>query len=102
MSEMVQAVVAIMESGTVRRTTFIKDSMNFDSSFEETSNPWDANKCMEHLEGIFEVMGCSEQQKAILAAFKMEGDAKEWWRLLRSPLMNKNQVLLGLFSSGNL
>lgn len=28
--------------------------------FEETTNPWDANKWVEHMEGIFEVMGCSE------------------------------------------
>ena len=49
-------------------------------SFEETTNPWDANKWAEHMEGIFEVMGCTEHQKAILAAFKLEGDAKEWWK----------------------
>ena len=32
------------------------------------------------MEGIFEVMGCSEHQKAILAAFKLAGNTKEWWK----------------------
>ena len=53
--------------------------------FEETTNPWDANKWVEHMEGVFEVMGCSDRQKAILAAFKLEGDAKSGGKPLRKP-----------------
>ena len=48
--------------------------------FEETTNPWDTNKWAEHMEGIFEVMGCSDHQKATLVTFKLEGNAKEWWK----------------------
>ncbi|KAJ8649315.1 hypothetical protein MRB53_002338 [Persea americana] len=37
------------------------------------------------MEGVFEVMGCSDRQKAILAAFKLEGDAKSGGKPLRKP-----------------
>lgn len=32
------------------------------------------------MEGIFEVMNCTDRQKAILTAFKLEGNAKPWWK----------------------
>ena len=31
--------------------------------FEESTNPWDMNKWVEHMDGIFEVMGCFERQR---------------------------------------
>lgn len=37
--------------------------------FDEATNPWDSNKWVEHMEGIFEVMGCLDRQKAVLADF---------------------------------
>lgn len=37
--------------------------------FDESTNPWDVNKWVEHMEGILEVMGCLDRQKAVLAAF---------------------------------
>lgn len=48
--------------------------------FEETTNLWDANKWVQHIEGIFEVMACSEQRKVVLVSFKLDDDAKEWWK----------------------
>ena len=34
-----------------------------------------------HMEKNFEVLGCSDEFKARLAAFKLEGDALNWWNV---------------------
>lgn len=42
-------------------------------------SPWDANKWIEHWEGIYDVE-CLDRQKVILVAFKLEEDSKESWK----------------------
>ncbi|KAJ8621066.1 hypothetical protein MRB53_029595 [Persea americana] len=49
------------------------------------------------MEGIFEVMGCTEHQKAILAAFKLEGDAKEWWKTAKRPFNGQETEITWAF-----
>lgn len=48
--------------------------------FKPHNDPSEANEWIEHMEEIFEVMDCTERQKAVLAAFKLEGKAKPWWK----------------------
>ena len=68
--------------------------------FAETTNPLDANKWVEHMEVIFEVMGCSERQKAILTAFKLEGDAKEWWKAAKKSFSGQEIEITWTFFKG--
>lgn len=67
MLEMFQVVAVIMEVGTVRRILFTKGSINFDPSASRKLLAHEMQ--VEHMEGIFEVVGCSKQQKAVLASF---------------------------------
>ena len=59
--------------------------------FEETTNPWDANKWVEHMEGIFEVMGCSEHQKAILQHLNSKATLRNSEKRIRSRSMGKKR-----------
>lgn len=47
-----------------------------------SNNPWDANECVERMEGISEVMGCTDQQNVVLC-LKLEGDAKTWLKVTK-------------------
>lgn len=74
-----EKVAVSLGVGTVIEITSYKRFNEFRPRyFDETTNPWDADKWVEHMEGIFEVMGCLDRQKAVLAAFQLEGEAKEW------------------------
>lgn len=47
--------------------------------FKPSNNPWDTNKWLELMEGIFEV-DCMDRHKAVLATLKLEGYAKLLWK----------------------
>lgn len=67
-------------------------------TFEEILSPWDANKWIEHLEGIFEVE-CLDRQKVILAAFKLEENSKESWKAAwRTFEGDETDITWGLFN----
>ncbi|GKF00942.1 hypothetical protein Tco_0027865, partial [Tanacetum coccineum] len=43
----------------------------------------DAENWIAHLEKIFEVLECTEIQQVRLAVYKLEGDARRWWKTLK-------------------
>nr|GEY42689.1 zinc finger, CCHC-type, retrotransposon Gag domain protein [Tanacetum cinerariifolium] len=47
-------------------------------SFEKATAPVDAENWISHMEKIFDVMGCKDAFKTILAVF--EGNALAWWK----------------------
>ena len=49
------------------------------------------------MKGIFEVMGCSEHQKIILAAFKLESDTNEWWKAAKKSCNGKETNITWTF-----
>lgn len=49
------------------------------------------------MEGIFEVMGCSKHNKAILVAFKLEGDAKLWWKITKKTFKRQEEDITWTF-----
>ncbi|GJS43451.1 putative reverse transcriptase domain-containing protein [Tanacetum coccineum] len=49
-------------------------------TFSSTSTPVEAKNWIAHIEKIFEVLGCDDQFKVRLATYKLEGDARSWWR----------------------
>ena len=44
-------------------------------SFSSAPTPIEAENWIAHLEKIFDVLGCSDNQRVLLAAYKLEGDA---------------------------
>ena len=52
-------------------------------SFSSAPTPIDAENWIAHLEKIFDVLGCSDNQKVVLATYKLEGDAQRWWKAIK-------------------
>nr|GFB37503.1 zinc finger, CCHC-type, retrotransposon Gag domain protein [Tanacetum cinerariifolium] len=48
--------------------------------FEKAIAPVDAKNWISHMEKIFDVMGCEDAFKTILAIYKFEGNALAWWK----------------------
>nr|GEX78484.1 hypothetical protein [Tanacetum cinerariifolium] len=53
------------------------------NSFSGEPTPIDAENWIAHLEKIFEVLECTENQQVRLAIHKLEGDARRWWKTLK-------------------
>lgn len=49
-------------------------------TFSGTPGSWLAGKWITQLEKIFRVLDCSDEQRVLLAAFTLEGEAEHWWR----------------------
>nr|GEW03353.1 hypothetical protein [Tanacetum cinerariifolium] len=43
----------------------------------------DAENWIAHIEKLFEVLGCVDEFKAMLASYKFEGDALNWWKAFK-------------------
>ncbi|KAJ9536386.1 hypothetical protein OSB04_un000446 [Centaurea solstitialis] len=52
-------------------------------SFSSAPTPVDAENWISHIQKIFEVLGCPEEHKTKLAAYKLEGDAQRWWYAIK-------------------
>ena len=52
-------------------------------SFSTAATPTEAEDWITHIEKLFEVLGCGDEFKTRLAAFKLEGDALNWWKALK-------------------
>ncbi|PWA37075.1 reverse transcriptase domain-containing protein [Artemisia annua] len=48
--------------------------------FKSAASPQEAKDWITHMEKNFEALGCGDEFKARLAAFKLEGDALQWWK----------------------
>ncbi|PWA57212.1 reverse transcriptase domain-containing protein [Artemisia annua] len=48
--------------------------------FKSVASPQEAEDWITHMEKNFEVLGCGDEFKARLAAFKLESDALQWWK----------------------
>ena len=47
--------------------------------FLSATTPTEAGDWITHCEKLFQVIGCPDGVKARLAAFKLDGDALNWW-----------------------
>ena len=45
------------------------------------------------VEKIFEALGCSKEQKVVMVVFKLEGQAKHWWKMTKAGLEAKGKPL---------
>ncbi|GKA30277.1 retrotransposon protein, putative, ty3-gypsy subclass [Tanacetum coccineum] len=49
-------------------------------TFRSAATPAEAEDWITHMEKLFQVLGCPDNFKTRLAAFKLEGDALSWWK----------------------
>nr|GFD52110.1 zinc finger, CCHC-type, retrotransposon Gag domain protein [Tanacetum cinerariifolium] len=49
-------------------------------AFQSAATPVEAEDWITHMEKLFKVLGCPDNFKTRLAAFKLEGDALSWWK----------------------
>ncbi|GJR20981.1 putative nucleotidyltransferase, ribonuclease H [Tanacetum coccineum] len=60
-------------------------------AFRSAATPAEAEDWITHMEKLFQVLGCPDNFKTRLAAFKLEGDALSWWKAhLRTQLDREN------------
>ncbi|GJY53544.1 reverse transcriptase domain-containing protein [Tanacetum coccineum] len=50
-------------------------------AFRSAATPAEAEDWITHMEKLFQVLGCPDNFKTRLAAFKLEGDALSWWKV---------------------
>ncbi|XP_028102655.1 uncharacterized protein LOC114301902 [Camellia sinensis] len=51
--------------------------------FHGTVDPTEAEAWVLEMEKIFDVLGCSADQKVAFAAFRFKGQAEHWWRMVK-------------------
>ncbi|GJU71536.1 putative reverse transcriptase domain-containing protein [Tanacetum coccineum] len=49
-------------------------------AFRSAATPAEAEDWITHMEKLFQVLGCPDNFKTRLGAFKLEGDALSWWK----------------------
>ncbi|MCI59394.1 hypothetical protein A2U01_0080649, partial [Trifolium medium] len=57
-------------------------------------NPEGAIKWIEELEIIFEAMGCTEENKAILGTYVLREEANVWWKNVKLRIGVEGVVIL--------
>ena len=60
--------------------------------FFGTSDPTEANAWILKIEKFYEVIDCSEEQKASYAAFMLDKEADHWWRMTKRLLEDQGLV----------
>ena len=65
------------QEGQTMFDRFMKQRPN---SFKEAKHPMDAEAWIDHMEKIFRVLNCSEEEKARFGVYRLEGDAGTWWK----------------------
>lgn len=69
-------------------------SMRRPSEFWGTPDPMVAEAWLMQLEKIFDIVGCTEAQKASFVIFMLKGEAEHWWRATRGTLPIQDGKLL--------
>nr|XP_017245395.1 PREDICTED: uncharacterized protein LOC108217052 [Daucus carota subsp. sativus] len=65
------------QEGQTMFDSFMKQRPN---CFKEAKHPMDAEAWIDHMEKIFRVLNCSEEEKARFGVYRLEGDAGTWWK----------------------
>ena len=68
----------------VRGTTLHEQFMKLNPpEFAGATDPLVAEKSLEKLDAIFEVMELTDEQKLTLHTFMLKGEARNWWESMR-------------------
>ncbi|XP_047320487.1 uncharacterized protein LOC124924501 [Impatiens glandulifera] len=52
-------------------------------SFEGQMDPLEAEKWLEEMEMVFEVLECNDKEKVFFAVYQLKGNARDWWKAER-------------------
>ncbi|XP_048136604.1 uncharacterized protein LOC125315487 [Rhodamnia argentea] len=61
--------------------------------FDGAGDPEMAPRWIEKLEKAFEVLGCTDEEKVTLAAYRLEGTADNWWKATRGRIFPEGAAL---------
>ena len=61
--------------------------------FSSTSDPTKAEAWIMKIEKFFDVIDCSEEQKASYVAFMLDKEADHWWRMTKRLLENQMPIV---------
>uniref|UniRef100_A0A2N9FE66 Reverse transcriptase n=1 Tax=Fagus sylvatica TaxID=28930 RepID=A0A2N9FE66_FAGSY len=62
--------------------------------------PMIAKKWVMRVEKIFEALGCSKEQKVVMVVFKLEGEAKHWWKMTKAGLeLEQRDLTVGQYEA---
>ena len=62
-------------------------------SFHGNYDPMAAERWVKHLEKIFRAMQCTDEQKVIFAAYKLEDEAEHWWEATHPRLLLREDLI---------
>ena len=65
--------------------------------FSGTSDPTEAEAWIMKIEKFFDVIDCSEEQKASYAAFMLDKEADHWWRMTKRLLEDQGPIVWSQF-----
>ncbi|XP_059596454.1 uncharacterized protein LOC109123295 [Vitis vinifera] len=65
--------------------------------FSGTSDPTEAEAWIMKIEKFFNVIDCSEEQKASYAAFMLDKEADHWWRMTKRLLEDQRLIVCSQF-----
>ncbi|XP_077251803.1 uncharacterized protein LOC143891031 [Tasmannia lanceolata] len=54
------------------------------AAFSGTTDPLEAERWIHSIEKIFSVIDCTSQQRVRLTTYRLDGDADQWWNLIRN------------------
>ncbi|GKD81334.1 zinc finger, CCHC-type, retrotransposon gag domain protein, partial [Tanacetum coccineum] len=86
-----QAVATLLPTLTAWITDQIQVPEAKPQTFSSASTPVEAKNWIARIEKIFEVWGCDDKFKAILATYKVKGDAHSWWRAYKQAKVRDQQ-----------
>ena len=65
--------------------------------FSGTSDPTETEAWIMKIEKFFDVIDCSEEQKASYAAFMLDKEADHWWRMTKRLLEDQRPIVWSQF-----
>ena len=65
--------------------------------FSGTSDPIEAETWIMKIEKFFDVIDCSEEQKASYTTFMLDKEANHWWRMTKRLLKDQKPIVWSQF-----
>ena len=85
------------QSSSTRNSSFDDFKKLGPPYFSGTSDPTEAEAWIMKIEKFFDVIDCSEEQKASYAAFMLDKEADHWWRMTKRLLEDQGPIVWSQF-----
>jgi hypothetical protein len=77
----------------VGNLAFREYNRNHPPEFDGCGEPQDARRWIKHMEKIFRMAECSEQDKVIFATNQFRGPAEDWWETARRRMVTSGMEI---------